>query len=142
MPVYKALFGALWNAKRMEYVLSNLRKQQISSAKLFKNINGNEFVSKNKRFDLIFFLELKPVMHVLHICTAEMIHFLHQTQYYFLFEVLECSWAEMLNRVNQAVSLDDIITAHNTFLKSVQNGILLDSASNVLYEYFNMTNCF
>lgn len=38
---YKALFGALWNAKRMEYVLSNLRKQQISSAKVFKNIDGN-----------------------------------------------------------------------------------------------------
>lgn len=82
--------------------------------------------------------ELKPIMRILHISTAEMIHFLHQTQYYFLFEVLECSWAEMLNRVNQAVSLDDIITAHSSFLKSVQNGIFLDLASNVRPHIFKL----
>lgn len=68
---------------------------------------------------------------MLHLCTCEMIHFLHQTQYYFLFEVLECSWDEMLRRVNQAECLDDVIHAHNDFLKSVQNGMLLDQSSYV-----------
>lgn len=60
-----------------------------------------------------------------------MINLLHQTQYYFLFEVLECSWAEMLKRVNHAECLDDVINAHATFLTSVQNGVLLDTASSV-----------
>lgn len=40
MQIYKSLFGVLWNAKRMEYVLSNLRKQQIASAKLFRKLEG------------------------------------------------------------------------------------------------------
>lgn len=64
-----------------------------------------------------------------------MIHFLHQTQYYFLFEVLECSWAEMLGHVNQAESLDDIIVAHTKFLSSVKSGFLLDPQSAVCYLF-------
>lgn len=64
-----------------------------------------------------------------------MIHFLHQTQYYFLFEVLECSWAEMLGHVNQAESLDDIIVAHTKFLSSVKSGFLLDPQSAVRFLF-------
>ncbi|EFA04217.1 gamma-tubulin complex component 3 [Tribolium castaneum] len=117
MTTYQCLFGALWKAKRMEFVLANMRKQQISMAKIFRKIK-----------------ELKPVMHIIHILTSEMIHFLHQTQYYFLFEVLECSWAEMLRRVNQAECLDEIITAHTIFLNSVQCGVLLDDSSRQLFS--------
>ncbi|XP_018331578.1 gamma-tubulin complex component 3 [Agrilus planipennis] len=113
MADYKGLFGSLWKAKRMEFVLSNMRKQQISIAKLFKNMK-----------------ELTSVMHLIHVLSSEMIHFLHQTQYYFLFEVLECSWAEMSKQVGQAECLDDVINAHSTFLKSVQSGVLLDTGIN------------
>ncbi|XP_065164565.1 gamma-tubulin complex component 3 isoform X2 [Atheta coriaria] len=115
---YKCLFGGLWKAKRMEFVLSNMRKQQITSNKLLKQMK-----------------ELRVVTHQIHVLSSEMIHFLHQTQYYFLFEVLECSWAEMLKQVNQAACLDDVITAHNTFLASVQTGILLDLNSAELRKY-------
>ncbi|XP_022918951.1 gamma-tubulin complex component 3 [Onthophagus taurus] len=110
MPIYKCLFGGLWKTKRMEYVLSNMRKQQISCAKLFR------------RLDV-----LKPVSHLIHVLASKMINLLHQMQYYFLFEVLECSWAEMLKQVNQAESLDHVIKAHGHFLESVQNGVLLDT---------------
>ncbi|XP_072391164.1 gamma-tubulin complex component 3 homolog [Diabrotica undecimpunctata] len=118
MPTYQSLFGALWKAKRTEYALSNMRRQQICMAKLFRRIK-----------------ELKPVMHIIHILTSKMIHFLHQTQYYFLFEVLECSWAEMQNQVNKAESLDDIIIAHSGFLSSVQRGVLLDESSRQLFAH-------
>ncbi|KAI4464425.1 gamma tubulin complex protein [Holotrichia oblita] len=113
MSIYKCLFGGLWMAKRMEYVLSNMRKQQITCAKLYRKLTV-----------------LNPVSHLIHILASKMINLLHQTQYYFLFEVLECSWAEMLKRVNHAECLDDVITAHATFLTSVQNGVLLDTASS------------
>lgn len=36
MPTYQCLFGALWKAKRMEFVLANMKKQQITISKLFK----------------------------------------------------------------------------------------------------------
>lgn len=117
MPIYHCLFGALWKAKRMEFILSNLRKQQLSISKLFKHN-----------------MELKAVMHSFHILTSEMVHFLHQTQYYFLFEVLETSWAEMLSKINHAECLDDVIKAHCKFLNSVQSGVLLDNKSKHLFS--------
>lgn len=117
MSTYQCLFGALWKAKRMEFVLANMKKQQITISKVFK-----------------YNLDLIPVMHTFHVLTSEMIHFLHQTQYYFLFEVLECSWAEMLYNVNQAECLDDIILAHTQFLSSVQTGVLLDEKSKLLFS--------
>lgn len=40
MPTYQSLFGALWRAKRTEYALANMRRQQITMAKLFKKIRG------------------------------------------------------------------------------------------------------
>ncbi|XP_066140497.1 gamma-tubulin complex component 3 homolog isoform X1 [Euwallacea fornicatus] len=118
MPTYQSLFGALWKAKRTEYVLANMRRQQLSMSKLFRRIK-----------------ELKPVMHLIHILTTKMIHFIHQTQYYFLFEVLECSWDEMQTQVNKAECLDDIITAHAIFLASVQRGVLLDETSRELFSH-------
>ncbi|GLV41423.1 Gamma-tubulin ring protein 91 [Carabus blaptoides fortunei] len=116
LDTYRTLFGALWKAKRMEFVLSSMWKRQITSSKTCRQLK-----------------EVTPVMQIIHILTSEMVHFIHQTQYYFLFEVLECSWAEMLNRVNVAESLDDVIKAHNTFLHSVQCGILVDAESQELY---------
>lgn len=131
MSTYKCLFGALWKAKRMEFVLSNMRKQQISSGKLLRKIEGENMHIFIVVSIVVIFLELKPVTHLIYVLSSEMIHFLHQTQYYFLFEVLECSWAEMLGHVNQAESLDDIIVAHTKFLSSVKSGFLLDPQSTV-----------
>lgn len=115
LDTYRQLFGALWKAKRMEFVLSSMQKRQITSAKLYRDIP-----------------EVKPVMQHIHLWTSEMVHFIHQTQYYFLFEVLECSWAEMLTNLDQAECLDDVIKAHWNFLKSIQHGVLLDPSSEEL----------
>lgn len=131
MSEYRSLFGSLWKAKRMEFVLSNMRKQQITSAKLFRNIPGNYNSFALRLIMHLNFVVLRPILHQIHILSSAMIHFLHQTQYYFLFEVLECSWAEMMRQVNQAECLDDVINAHTTFLNSVQCGVLLDSGSEI-----------
>lgn len=40
MPTYQSLFGALWKAKRTEYALANMRRQQVTMAKLFRKIKG------------------------------------------------------------------------------------------------------
>lgn len=40
LDTYRQLFGALWKAKRMEFVLSAMQKRQITSAKLFRNMPG------------------------------------------------------------------------------------------------------
>lgn len=69
--------------------------------------------------------EIQRVTYRLNLLTSEMIHFIHQMQYYVLFEVIECSWAELLTKVQQAKALDDILQAHDEFLNSIRNGVFL-----------------
>lgn len=70
--------------------------------------------------------DLNPVLHRLYLYTSQMIHFIHQIQYYILFEVVECSWTKLLDKVQKATALDDILEAHNEFLHSVKIGAFLE----------------
>ncbi|NXV15163.1 GCP3 protein, partial [Cepphus grylle] len=79
----------------------------------------------------IFFTELSGVLHQCHVLASEMVHFIHQMQYYITFEVLECSWDELWNKVQQAQDLDHIIAAHEVFLDTIIARCLLDSDSRV-----------
>ncbi|XP_021924239.1 gamma-tubulin complex component 3 homolog isoform X2 [Zootermopsis nevadensis] len=112
---YLMLFSALWRAKRMEWILSGMWKRQITSAKLLRKLP-----------------ELGPILQRAHLLTSEMVHFIHQMQYYILFEVLECSWDVLIKQVHRAESLDDIISAHEYFLITVKAGALLDDNSQKL----------
>ncbi|KAF6730829.1 Gamma-tubulin complex component 3-like [Oryzias melastigma] len=93
---YLRVFNFLWRAKRMEYTLTDIWKGQMCNAKLLKTMP-----------------ELSGVLHQCHILASEMVHFIHQMQYYITFEVLECSWDELWNKVQQAQDLDHIIAAHD-----------------------------
>ncbi|KAK2118713.1 Gamma-tubulin complex component 3 [Saguinus oedipus] len=73
--------------------------------------------------------EFSGVLHQCHILASEMVHFIHQMQYYITFEVLECSWDELWNKVQQAQDLDHIIAAHEVFLDTIISRCLLDSDS-------------
>ncbi|XP_037618322.1 gamma-tubulin complex component 3 [Sebastes umbrosus] len=112
---YLRVFNFLWRAKRMEYTLTDIWKGQMCNAKLLKTMP-----------------ELSGVLHQCHILASEMVHFIHQMQYYITFEVLECSWDELWNRVQQAQDLDHIIAAHDVFLDSVISRCLLDNNSRSL----------
>ncbi|XP_028737129.1 gamma-tubulin complex component 3 [Peromyscus leucopus] len=112
---YLRVFNFLWRAKRMEYILTDIRKGHMCNAKLLRNMP-----------------EFSGVLHQCHILASEMVHFIHQMQYYITFEVLECSWDELWNRVQQAQDLDHIIAAHEAFLDTITSRCLLDSDSRVL----------
>ncbi|XP_072294508.1 gamma-tubulin complex component 3 [Eucyclogobius newberryi] len=112
---YLRVFHFLWRAKRMEYTLTDIWKGQMCNAKLLKTMP-----------------ELSGVLHQCHILASEMVHFIHQMQYYITFEVLECSWDELWNKVQQAQDLDHIIAAHEAFLDSVICRCLLDNNSRSL----------
>ncbi|XP_030266119.1 gamma-tubulin complex component 3 isoform X2 [Sparus aurata] len=112
---YLRVFNFLWRAKRMEYTLTDIWKGQMCNAKLLKTMP-----------------ELSGVLHQCHILASEMVHFIHQMQYYITFEVLECSWDELWNKVQQAQDLDHIIAAHDVFLDTIISRCLLDSNSRSL----------
>uniref|UniRef100_A0A8C7MBD6 Tubulin gamma complex component 3 n=1 Tax=Oncorhynchus kisutch TaxID=8019 RepID=A0A8C7MBD6_ONCKI len=115
MSHYLRVFNFLWRAKRMEYILTDIWKGQMCNAKLLKSMP-----------------ELSGVLHQCHILANEMVHFIHQMQYYITFEVLECCWDELWNKVEKAQDLDHIIAAHEGFLDSVISRCLLDTNSRSL----------
>lgn len=112
---YLRVFNFLWRAKRMEYTLTDIWKGQMCNAKQLKTMP-----------------ELSGVLHQCHILASEMVHFIHQMQYYITFEVLECSWDELWNKVKQAQDLDHIIAAHDVFLDTIISRCLLDNNSRSL----------
>ncbi|KAL2087805.1 hypothetical protein ACEWY4_016633 [Coilia grayii] len=115
MSHYLRVFNFLWRAKRMEYILTDIWKGQMCNAKLLKSMP-----------------ELSGELHQCHILASEMVHFIHQMQYYITFEVLECSWDELWNKVQQARDLDHIIAAHDVFLDTVIARCLLDTNNRSL----------
>lgn len=48
-------------------------------------------------------------------------------------QVLECSWDELWNKVQQAQDLDHIIAAHEVFLDTIISRCLLDNNSRVTH---------
>jgi gamma-tubulin complex component 3 len=110
MGKYQELFKPLWKAKHTEFVLDNIWKEQILEAKRLSSL----------------WQDLTPVFYRLHSITSEMIHFVHQMQYYILFEVIECSWVNFIKKVQNAKALDDILDAHEEFLKTIRAGCFLD----------------
>ena len=55
-----------------------------------------------------------------------------QMAYYTAFEVMECSWAELMKRLKSAENLDEVIDAHEEFLNSVIRRALLGEGSRDL----------
>lgn len=63
-----------------------------------------------------------------------MVHFILQTQYYFLFEVLECSWNQLIEQIHHAETLDEVISAHQHFLLNVKAGVFRDEYHEVIVK--------
>lgn len=65
-----------------------------------------------------------------------MIHFVYQLQYYILFGVLECSWAELLKTINNnTTDLDGVIRAHTKYLQNITSkGLLARLTDNSMMQ--------
>ncbi|CAI2727258.1 unnamed protein product [Schistosoma spindalis] len=114
--MYLFSFNFLWRAKRMEFTLSNLWKQQLCATRLGYGLQ----------------IDLSLVLHLLQLFGAEIRHFIQQLQYYINFEVLECAWENLVKQVHSAEDLSDVIKAHQAFLSNVFTRCLLDAESRQL----------
>lgn len=118
MERYTRMFQHLWRSKRMEYLLTSLMKDQVYSWKRYsKSIP-----------------RLMPVLYQIHFLMQEMTHFIKQMQYYIEFEVIECSWAEFWRKLTSAQGVDEILEAHETFLKRISVRAMIDPQSQQVYE--------
>ncbi|XP_037724299.1 gamma-tubulin complex component 3 [Drosophila subpulchrella] len=116
MPTYKLLFKPLWRMKHMEFVLSmKIWKEQMGNAKTLRPMNA----------------EIGKASHRLNLFTSEIMHFIHQMQYYVLFEVIECNWVELQKKMQQATALDDILEAHEKFLQTIKVGCFVSNETDM-----------
>ncbi|EDW27734.1 GL19849 [Drosophila persimilis] len=115
MSTYKALFKPLWRMKHMEFVLSTkIWKEQMTNGKKLRKMNA----------------EIGKASYKLHLFTSEIMHFIHQMQYYVLFEVIECNWVELQKQMQQATGLDEILDAHEKFLETITVGCFINSVTD------------
>ena len=49
----------------------------------------------------------------------EMTKFVQSVNYYIMFEVLECSWSDLLNKLMEAKDLEQILEAHDDSLLKI-----------------------
>lgn len=108
---YLKVFNFLWRVKRVEFALSSTwRKVTTGSRGVLQT--GHAAVRRTWKTTRGFL--------------AEMVHFVGQLQYYILFEVIESSWTELQEKLHREdATLDDVITAHETYLNSITHKGLL-----------------
>eukprot|EP00250_Pteridium_aquilinum_P012464 c20743_g1_i1 orf=307-2976(+) len=123
MASYLKIFNFLWRLKRVEHALSatwQTMKPNCSLARLFTSSGHGE---------------KSQVVAVLRRCQTlrnEMNHFVTNLQYYIMFEVLEYSWANFSDEMEDAQDLDDLIAAHEKYLTSIIEKALLGERSKLL----------
>ncbi|KAH9892298.1 spindle pole body component alp6 [Xylariomycetidae sp. FL2044] len=108
---YMKVFNFLWQLKRVEFALSSTWR---------KVTTGSRGVLQTSR------AAVRTAWKTTRGHLAEMVHFVGQIQYYILFEVIESSWTELQARLHKEdATLDDVITAHKTYLESITHKGLL-----------------
>ncbi|KAI0315981.1 gamma-tubulin complex DGRIP91/SPC98 component [Amylostereum chailletii] len=106
---YFKLFNHLWKMKRIEVALTQGWIRAGSSTKVF-----------------IHLPELEQEWHQIRLRVTEMIHFIRQMEAYCQLEVIECSWKDLMDFVNEKEGdLDALINAHRSYLDRLVKKVLL-----------------
>lgn len=104
---YIEIFRQLWRTKRVEHVLTSLWSNQMYYSK------------KATAMPLV-----SSVFHRANILLSDMIHFMQHFQNYIMFEVVECSWVDLVRATDVAKDVDDVIAAHDIYLTKIKSGTL------------------
>lgn len=115
---YIDIFRQLWRTKRVEHVLTS-----ISSSQMFYT----------RRAPKSFRSILQRANTLLH----NMKHFIKYSQNYIMFEVVECSWVELVAATDVAKDVDAVITAHDNYLRKIKLGTMCqkDTLFNCIWNF-------
>ncbi|KAJ4970248.1 hypothetical protein NE237_003347 [Protea cynaroides] len=123
MARYLRIFNFLWKFRRVEHALIGAWKTMKPNC-----ISSHFFLKQEGSVKLQFTSALRR-------CQAlwdEMNHFVTNLQYYIMFEVLEVSWSNFSNEMEAAKDLDDLLAAHEKYLRSIVEKSLLGECSQTL----------
>ncbi|XP_073971855.1 gamma-tubulin complex component 3-like [Rhodnius prolixus] len=122
---YSQVFNFLWRTKRMESILLRLRKERWAT-KNYLNLLARKFP------------DINGVIMCADKLNLEFLHFARQFHYYILFEVVECLWEKFLQEYKKARSFDEVIKAHDSFIKLIQTKTFHRDESRVFINQFRL----
>lgn len=73
--------------------------------------------------------EIYEIVHQSNIICSEMLRLVQNLNFYIMFEVLEVSWKNLGEKLNEAKDMDDVIMANEQFLDTIISQLLLDTQS-------------
>lgn len=114
---YENLFHFFWKLKRLEF------SQDHQIWRNFMTYSHN----LRQRFDII-----RPYIFKANLFNQQIIHFVSTLHNYITLEVLETQYKILLKRLEQALSLDEIIYEHNRFLQAVTEQSLLNKENALI----------
>lgn len=109
---YRLAFSMLWKLKRVEWTLSGAWKQLMTLTHS-KGIDSNKFP------------KLKPIIHKCTLHRGQMVHVVNNLCNFLMFEVMESAWSTLQEKLGKALSLDDVIKAHDNYLAEILDRALL-----------------
>ena len=109
---YLRIFNFLWRVKRMEYTICATWRFQKSNMEKFRGIN-----------------EIYEIIHQSNIISSEMLRLVQNLNFYIMFEVLECSWKVLCEKLEEAKDMDQVIAANENFIETIVTQLLLDQKS-------------
>ncbi|GJQ10092.1 hypothetical protein GpartN1_g1883.t1 [Galdieria partita] len=123
MEMYRKISRFLWYLKRSNYLLcTTWNTHFLSSSQDYKHTK----------------LEMKPIARTLynkiHFVRMKMMHFVENFQYYVMFEVLEVSWNELLNKLQKAQDMNELILAQRLFISKILEKLMLKEKFRSQYQ--------
>ncbi len=109
---YLRIFNFLWRVKRMEYTICATWRYQKSNMEKFRGIS-----------------EIYEIVHQSNIISSEMLRLVQNLNFYIMFEVLECSWKTLCEKLRDAKDMDQVIAANENFIDTIFTLLLLDPKS-------------
>ena len=74
------------------------------------------------------------MIHQINIIRSEMLRLVQNLNFYIMFEVLEVSWKILCEKLNEAVDMDQVIAANESFSETIISQLLLDQKSKVKFN--------
>lgn len=126
MAKYRSIFNFLWRLRRVDYALSSVwqHMKPNHSVKREATCEGSDALEEETA--------LLGEIRRCHTLRNEMSHFCTNLQYYIVYEVLECSWVEFHNELEGLTNLDQLVQAHEKYLRQITEKALLEERSQPL----------
>ena len=116
---YDRMFHFLWRLKRVDHVLGRAWQAHLSDRMHALNAEP----------------KYRDVCRASNMLRFEMVHFVQSLLSYVMFEVLESSWDDLCRAFDSANGLDEIIAAHDAYLRQILERALIGGAGDTERTY-------